>query len=110
MSTDWAELDRKCREATGFDARTIAQSLGDSSEPEVRATDIWWFPFLMIVKLEDGRSISLPTRWFPKIHQAAEDQRKRWKFSGGGTDIHWPELDEHLSVRKLFDVTAKPAP
>jgi hypothetical protein len=118
MSTDWAELDRRCREATGFDAQTIAESLRDTPGQDqgaqngtgLRATDIWWFTFLMIVKLEDGRSISVPTTWFPEINHATEDQRRRWHFSGDGTDIHWPELNVHLSVLKLFDVAAKPAP
>jgi hypothetical protein len=119
MSTDWAELDRKCMEATGFDARTIAESLGCAARQDQRApgettvqraVDIWWFTCLMIVKLEDGRSIGVPLWWFPKLNNATGDQRRRWQLLEDGLGITWPELEQEVSVSGLLRDKVLPAP
>ena len=60
------------------------------------------------VALMDGRTISVPLAWYPKLLHATEQQRKNWTISGAGYGIHWPELDEDLSTEGLL--RGAPAP
>jgi hypothetical protein len=60
------------------------------------------------VALMDGRTISVPLAWYPKLLHATEQQRKNWTISGAGYGIHWPELDEDLSTECLL--RGAPAP
>jgi hypothetical protein len=57
---------------------------------------------MMHVTLTDGRSISVPIIWFPMLREATSDQRTKYEIGGGGTSLHWPELDEDLSVAGLM--------
>jgi len=57
---------------------------------------------MMHVTLTDGRVISVPIRWFPLLRDATPEQRDRYEIGGGGISIHWPELDEDLSVAGLM--------
>lgn len=57
----------------------------------------------MIVFLEDGRELSVPLEWFPRLKNATLEQLKKWRFIGNGEGIHWEELDEDISVEKLLD-------
>jgi hypothetical protein len=52
----------------------------------------------LIVTIEDGRKISVPLAWFPSLLHATAEQRNDWRWVGGGDGIHWPQLDEDLSV------------
>lgn len=54
------------------------------------------------VNLMDGRIISVPLIWFPLLHQATPEQRKKYEIGGGGTSLHWTELDEDISVTNLL--------
>jgi len=54
------------------------------------------------VELLDGRTISVPLAWFPKLSRASNSQRKNWELLGDGEGIHWPEIDEDLSVAGLL--------
>lgn len=54
------------------------------------------------VALRDGREISVPVAWYPRLAGASAKQRKNWKICGGGFGIHWPEVDEHLSTEGLL--------
>jgi len=56
---------------------------------------------MMHVLLTDGRRISVPILWFPVLREATPDQRTKYEIGGGGTSLHWPELDEDLSVAGL---------
>ena len=56
---------------------------------------------LMQVFLTDGRIISVPVIWFPLLHEATPEQRAQYEI-GGGTSLHWPEIDEDLSVEGLL--------
>jgi len=56
----------------------------------------------IIVELLDGRTISTPLVWFPTLSQATKQQLEKWEFLGDGEGIHWPELDEDLSVAGLL--------
>ena len=62
----------------------------------------------LCVVLRDGRKISVPLTWFPKLLQATPQQRTNWQVAGGGYGIHWPELDEDLSTEGLL--RGAPAP
>ena len=54
------------------------------------------------VDLSDGRTIAVPLAWFPRLLHATQRERTRWRFIGKGHGIHWPELDEDISVEGLL--------
>jgi hypothetical protein len=54
------------------------------------------------VQLEDGRAISVPFVWSPRLANATTEQRKDFRMIGGGEGIKWPQIDEHLSVAGLL--------
>lgn len=56
----------------------------------------------LIVDLMDGRTISVPLAWYPRLAQATADERSHWEIAGGGYGIHWPEMDEDLSTEGLL--------
>ena len=56
----------------------------------------------LIVLLVDGRTISVPLTWFPRLSQASKAQLDNWEILGDGEGIHWPDLDEDLSVKGLL--------
>jgi len=58
--------------------------------------------FMMHVTLSDGRIISTPLTWFPLLHTATPEQRKKYEISGGGISLHWPEIDEDLSIAGMM--------
>ena len=60
------------------------------------------------VALMDGRSISVPLAWYPRLLDATAQQRGNWEICGGGYGIHWPEIDEDLSTEGLL--RGAPAP
>lgn len=55
----------------------------------------------MWVQLADGRQMGVPLAYFPRLLNATEAQRKEYVISGGGTGLHWDDLDEDISVRAL---------
>ncbi len=57
---------------------------------------------LLSVALRDGRTISVPLAWYPRLARATARQRKNWQPCGGGFGIYWPEVDEHLSTEGLL--------
>jgi hypothetical protein len=58
---------------------------------------------LMHVSLTDGRIISVPIIWFPLLRRAATQQREHYEIGGGGVSLHWPDIDEDISVAGLLD-------
>ncbi|MGH9522829.1 MAG: DUF2442 domain-containing protein [Terriglobales bacterium] len=54
------------------------------------------------VRLVDGRTISVPLAWYPRLLNATPEQRAHWQISGGGYGIHWPDVDEDLSTDGLL--------
>ncbi len=52
--------------------------------------------------LIDGRTITVPLVWYPKLLEATPDQRCNWKVSSGGYGVHWPDVDEDLSTAGLL--------
>ncbi len=62
----------------------------------------------LTVDLMDGRTIAVPLAWYPRLFDATPEQRDRWELAGGGYGIHWPDVDEDLSVEGLL--RGAPAP
>jgi hypothetical protein len=56
----------------------------------------------IVVHLMDGRTISAPIAWYPKLLKATSKQRSNWEICGGGYGIHWPNVDEDLSTEGLL--------
>jgi hypothetical protein len=73
---------------------------------EPRALRVEFGADVLIVYVEDGRSISAPLEWFPCLRDASEADRNRWRLIGRGIGIHWETLDEDLSVRGLLEDAA----
>ncbi len=57
---------------------------------------------LLHVALADGRELAAPLEWFPRLRDATPAQREHWRFIGRGHGIHWPEVDEDISVESLL--------
>jgi hypothetical protein len=56
----------------------------------------------LIVDLADGRTITVPLVWFPRLAHGSATERENWRLIGGGEGIHWPDLDEDISVESLL--------
>src|SRR5947209_724317 len=56
----------------------------------------------LTVELADGRSISVPLAWYPRLLHGTAQERSRWRLIGTGQGIHWPDLDEDISVENLL--------
>jgi hypothetical protein len=69
----------------------------DDRVADVRVTDE-----ALEVRLRDGRQISTPLAWFPRLLSATAEQRGHWELAAAGHGIHWPEIDEDLSVAGLL--------
>jgi hypothetical protein len=60
-------------------------------------------------RLADGRVISVPLAWYPRLLHATREEREKWELCGGGFGIHWPDLDEDLSAEGLLRGAPAPA-
>lgn len=67
-----------------------------------RVLDVRFDDHSLIVDLMDGRTISVPLSWYPRLANATPEQRARWEKCGGGYGIHWPDVDEDLSTEGLL--------
>ncbi len=61
---------------------------------------------LLHVVLSDGRELSAPLAWFPRLRDATPEQRRNWRPIGRGHGMHWPDIDEDVSVRVLMGKAA----
>ncbi len=77
-------------------------------KPGEKVKDVRFTDDLLIVDLIDGRTISVPIAWYPKLLHAPREQRNNWQIAGGGFGIHWPDADEDLSTEGLL--RGAPAP
>jgi Protein of unknown function (DUF2442) len=66
------------------------------------ATDVYFDDKYIHVRLSDGRQISAPLEWFPRLYHATNEQRQQWELIGRGVGIHWEEIDEDISVAGLL--------
>lgn len=69
----------------------------DATAVDVKVTGAQLF-----VVLADGRELSAPLAWFPRLAEATEQQRANWRLIGRGQGIHWPDVDEDISVAGLL--------
>ena len=72
--------------------------------PEPRAVEVHCTEDVLAVRLADGRELSVPLEWFPRLRDASASARAECRLVGGGIGIHWPQLDEDLSVVGLLAV------
>jgi hypothetical protein len=73
--------------AARFDATAVDVSVSDDR---------------LTVILADGRELAVPLAWFPRLLEATEQQRLNWRLIGRGHGIHWPDVDEDVSVASLL--------
>jgi len=67
-----------------------------------RAIDVKVTKDTLTVELSDGRTISVPLQWYPRLVYATPEERKNWRLIGNGKGIHWEDLDEDISVEGLI--------
>lgn len=79
-----------------------------ASNPGERVKDVRFTADSICVALADGRTISAPLAWYPRLARGTPEQRRNWQTCGAGYAIHWPELDEVLSTEGLL--RGAPAP
>jgi len=72
------------------------------NETDIRVMNVRIDDDSLIVSLMDGRTISAPLAWFPRLANGSAEQRLNWQISGAGYGIYWPELDEDLSTEGLL--------
>ncbi|CAN5619934.1 hypothetical protein BH20VER1_BH20VER1_04800 [soil metagenome] len=72
------------------------------SKPVADAVEVAFNDDELIVTLVDGRRVSAPLAWFPRLLRATPDQRKNWRLIGRGVGVHWDDVDEDISVRSLL--------
>ena len=73
-----------------------------AAKPDATAVDVTVTDDRLLVVLADGRELAAPLAWFPRLLDATEDQRKNWRLIGRGQGIHWPDVDEDISVSGLL--------
>ena len=71
-------------------------------ESEPLAVDVSVSQETLHVTLEDGRELAVPLEWFPRLRSASPDDRANWRLIGRGEGVHWPEIDEDISVLGLL--------
>lgn len=69
----------------------------DANAVDVKVTDDQ-----LLVVLADGRELAAPLAWFPRLTEATAAQRRNWRLIGRGQGIHWPDVDEDISVVSLL--------
>ena len=74
----------------------------NSSIDNVRATKVWFDDDNMWVALDDGRVMSVPKVWFPRLDNATDEELSDYEMSGNGLGLHWDKLDEDISVPNLL--------
>ena len=80
----------------------MSSSPSSSEVPPVTAVAVRVSADELSVSLSDGRTLTVPTSWFPRLTSASPERRANWRIVGAGEGIHWPDLDEDLSVVGLL--------
>ena len=68
----------------------------------VLAVEVQFTEDMLSVRLSDGREVSAPLEWFPRLRDATPQQRQNWRLIGRGVGIHWEDVDEDISVASLL--------
>jgi len=99
----------KLEKSIGYNAKELTEIRNIVTENtsvikthDAMASEVWFDTHMMHVRLLDGREISVPVEWFPKLRSASEKQRNNWRLIGKGIGIHWEEIDEDISVSALL--------
>jgi hypothetical protein len=71
-------------------------------ESEPLAVSVSFTEDVFRVVLDDGRELSVPLVWFPRLLHGTSEQRQHWELIGLGHGIHWPELDEDISIEGIL--------
>jgi Protein of unknown function (DUF2442) len=69
---------------------------------DAKALDVQLTDDCLSVDLNDGRTISVPLAWYPRLMHGSDVERNNWRFIGDREGIHWPDLDEDISVENLL--------
>jgi hypothetical protein len=72
------------------------------SVQEPRAQGVTVTDDSVVVDLKDGRTVSAPLAWYPRLLHGTPEERDNWRLIGSGEGIHWPDLDEDLSIESLI--------
>ena len=80
----------------------MSTSPAPSEVGETRAQRVRLSADSLIVDLVDGRTIAAPLSWYPRLAHGSDAERSHWRFIGDGEGIHWPDLDEDISVEGLL--------
>ena len=75
-----------------------------------RVKDVSFSEDALSVALMDGRTITVPLTWYPRLLKASPNERSNWEICGGGYGIHWPDIDEDLSTEGLLRGAPAPRP
>ncbi len=76
---------------------------------DIRVRDVSVSDDELTVALMDGRTLSVPLAWYPRLANATPTQRAHWQLAGAGYGIHWPDIDEDLSTEGLLRGIPAPA-
>jgi hypothetical protein len=68
----------------------------------VKALDVSVTDDTLTVDLADGRTLSVPLAWYPRLLHGTPEERRNWRLIGGGVGIHWPDLDEDIGIDSLL--------
>ena len=79
-----------------------------AKQADERVRDVHFTEDTLSVDLTDGRTITVPLAWYPRLLNATKEQRSRWEVCGAGYGIHWPDIDEDLGTEGLL--RGAPAP
>lgn len=69
---------------------------------------VWFDEVTLFVALSDGRTVGTPIRWYPRLAQASAAQRQNWRLIAEGEGVHWPDVDEDLSLEGMLAGRAAP--
>jgi len=83
-------------------------SLTQTDAADIRVRNVTLDEDRLTVELMDGRAISAPLVWYPRLANATPEQRSHWRIAGGGYGVHWPDIEEDLSTEGLL--RGAPAP
>ncbi|MFM9905095.1 MAG: DUF2442 domain-containing protein [Pyrinomonadaceae bacterium] len=69
---------------------------------EAKAQKVMVTDDTLVIDVNDGRTVSVPLAWYPRLLHGTEKERNNWRFIGEKEGIHWPDLDEDISVENLL--------
>ena len=93
----WSSRSDSCFWGHGMSTSSQASEISEARAQRVVLTDD-----SLVVELVDGRTVSVPIAWYPRLSHANQAERTQWRLIGEGEGIHWPSLDEDISVDGLL--------